>query len=144
MFHDSRRKVAKILYVDHFSLKKLHGTNNVSMYIILIKSANTKTSARRAWLPAKYWELVVMFRSVLSVLMLFYVFSEILGTKGTACTQRTVDNHCCRFPFYYKGIRYRSCTYHDDVDNRFWCPTEDFKYSRNVTTSWGYCKSKLL
>lgn len=79
-------------------------------------------------------------RNFLFAVFLSCSLKEILGTKSTACTQRTVDNHCCRFPFYYKGIRYRSCTYYDDVNNRFWCATEDFKYSRNVSTSWGYCK----
>jgi len=79
-------------------------------------------------------------RICLFAVLLSCSLKAILGEKSTACSQRTVDNHCCRFPFYYKGIRYRSCTYHGDIHNRFWCATEDFKYSRNVSTSWGYCK----
>ena len=124
-----------------------------TMYKIIFKSAHTKIST-----PARDARVHIIWEStgnqkgcqenfghaILSLLMLFFVFSAILGAKSTACTQRTVDNHCCRFPFYYKGIRYRSCTYHGDVNNQFWCATEDFKYSRNVTTSWGYCKCKQL
>ncbi|KAJ7393900.1 Phospholipase A2 [Desmophyllum pertusum] len=52
---------------------------------------------------------------------------------------RTVDNHCCQFPFHYKGRKYRSCTYHGDINNHFWCATE-FKFNKNKTTGWGYCK----
>lgn len=112
------------------------------------ENIHARTRRARSHYLGKYWEpercQENFGHAILSLLMLFFVFSAILGAKSTACTQRTVDNHCCRFPFYYKGIRYRSCTYHGDVNNQFWCATEDFKYSRNVTTSWGYCKCKQL
>lgn len=65
-------------------------------------------------------------------------FQAYLCEINTACTQRTVNHHCCRFPFYYKKVKYTSCTRHGDVNNRFWCAT-DHKYNKN-STGWGYCK----
>ncbi|XP_044173037.1 fibronectin-like isoform X1 [Acropora millepora] len=59
--------------------------------------------------------------------------------KGVACKQRTITNHCCRLPFYYNGTKYRRCTSHGDIHNRFWCAT-DLKYSKNHGAGWGYCK----
>ncbi|KAL9985423.1 hypothetical protein ACROYT_G007831 [Oculina patagonica] len=79
-------------------------------------------------------------RTYLFVFLFSCVLKDILGAKNMACVQRTEDNHCCRFPFYYKGIKYRSCTYHGDINNQFWCFTEDFKYNKSVNTTWGYCK----
>ena len=71
------------------------------------------------------------------------IFAGYLCEKNVACAQRTLDGHCCRFPFYYKKTKYKRCTSHGDVNNRFWCAT-DYKYDRNDTAGWGYCKCKTL
>lgn len=65
-----------------------------------------------------------------------------LCEKNVACAQRTLDGNCCQFPFYYKNTKYKSCTSHGDVNNRFWCAT-DYKYDKNHTEGWGYCKFRI-
>lgn len=77
----------------------------------------------------------------LFVAVLTYVFTEsVVAERNTACIQRTVDYHCCRFPFRYKGVKYKKCTNNGDAEGRFWCATEDVRHRSNETTSWGYCK----
>ena len=71
------------------------------------------------------------------------IFAGYLCEKNVACAQRTLDGNCCQFPFYYKNTKYKSCTSHGDVNNRFWCAT-DYKYDKNDTAGWGYCKCKTL
>ena len=74
----------------------------------------------------------------------FVLVSEsVVAERNTACIQRTVDYHCCRFPFRYKGVKYKKCTNNGDAEGRFWCATEDVRHRSNETTSWGYCKCKL-
>lgn len=72
--------------------------------------------------------------------LLSCLFRVTLSERNRACRQRTIEHHCCLFPFYYKQSKYKRCTSHGDVDNRFWCAT-DAKYSKN-DTGWGYCKLK--
>ena len=71
------------------------------------------------------------------------IFTGYLCEKKVACAQRTLDGNCCLFPFNYKNTKYKSCTSHGDVNNRFWCAT-DYKYDKNHTAGWGYCKCKTL
>lgn len=76
----------------------------------------------------------------LFITLLIYIFRVTVAERNAACIQRTVDYHCCRFPFRYKGVKYRKCTNNGDAEGRFWCATVDVRDSNNETSSWGYCK----
>ena len=109
----------------------------------IIQILSLKLSVKpRAVIPSTLHSLVLSADGVYSFCC-FVLVSVTVAERNAACIQRTVDYHCCRFPFRYKGVKYRKCTNNGDAEGRFWCATVDVRDSNNETSSWGYCKCKL-
>ena len=87
--------------------------------------------ARSSLLLGIYLERVV-FLSADNKLVSFSV-------PSASCLQGvTVSGKCCKFPFIYKGKKYKSCT---DVDykGKFWCSlTSNYRRDKK----WGRCKGE--
>ncbi|XP_015767764.1 PREDICTED: epididymal sperm-binding protein 1-like [Acropora digitifera] len=53
------------------------------------------------------------------------------------CRQKTVDRHCCRIPFVYRGVTYNSCTKKDW--HAYWCSLDAVYRGR-----WRNCALPLV
>ena len=82
------------------------------------------------------YELILIFQAKeLENVGFFHLFIYLFICKTGSCRTRTTSQHCCVFPFIYRGRRYNRCTAVNSR-GRPWCAITP---SYDVDKLYGYC-----